>query len=75
MRSPREGSGGAPPANDIDLPSHLPPGGTFETDSWRVHRYRDLVEITHGLAEGDPVVTAGAFHLKSILIGKDLGEE
>lgn len=36
---------------------------------------RDLVEITHGLAEGEPVVKAGAFHLKSILVGKDLGEE
>lgn len=36
---------------------------------------RDLVEITQGLAEGEPVVKAGAFHLKSILVGKDLGEE
>lgn len=35
----------------------------------------DLVEITHGLAEGEPVVTAAAFHLKSILAGKDLVEE
>jgi cobalt-zinc-cadmium efflux system membrane fusion protein len=39
------------------------------------NRVRDLVEITHGLAEGEPLVTAGAFHLKSILVGKDLGEE
>lgn len=39
------------------------------------HRVLDLVEVTHGLAEGEPVVTAGAFHLKSILVGKDLGEE
>jgi len=39
------------------------------------NRVRDLVEITHGLADGEPVVTAGAFHLKSILVGKDLGEE
>jgi cobalt-zinc-cadmium efflux system membrane fusion protein len=35
----------------------------------------DLVEITHGLAEGEPVVIAGAFHLKSILVGKDLEKE
>lgn len=39
------------------------------------NRVRNLVEITRGLAEGEPVVTAGAFHLKSILVGKDLGEE
>lgn len=36
---------------------------------------RDLVEISNGLKEGEPVVKAGAFHLKSILVGKDLGEE
>jgi cobalt-zinc-cadmium efflux system membrane fusion protein len=36
---------------------------------------KNLVEITNGLTEGEPVVTAGAFHLKSILVGKDLGEE
>lgn len=36
---------------------------------------RDVVEITRGLAAGEPVVKAGAFHLKSILVGKDLGEE
>ncbi len=36
---------------------------------------RDLVQITHGLAEGEPVVKSGAFHLKSILVGKELGEE
>ena len=36
---------------------------------------RDLVEITNGLKDGEPVVKAGAFHLKSILVGKDLGEE
>ena len=35
---------------------------------------RGLVEITNGLQEGEPVVKAGAFHLKSILVGKDLGE-
>jgi cobalt-zinc-cadmium efflux system membrane fusion protein len=36
---------------------------------------RDLVEITSGLRAGEPVVKAGAFHLNSILVGKDLGEE
>ena len=36
---------------------------------------RGLVEITNGLREGEPVVRAGAFHLKSVLAGKDLGEE
>lgn len=39
------------------------------------NRVGDLVEITQGLAAGEPVVTTGAFHLKSILVGKDLGEE
>lgn len=38
-------------------------------------RVRDLVEITQGLTEGEPIVTSGAFHLKSILVGKELGEE
>jgi len=36
---------------------------------------RGLVEITNGLREGEPIVKSGAFHLKSILVGKDLGEE
>ena len=36
---------------------------------------RDLVEVTNGLRQGEPIVKAGAFHLKSILVGKDLGEE
>lgn len=39
------------------------------------NRVRDLVEITQGLSAGEPVVTAGAFHLKSILVGTELGEE
>lgn len=38
-------------------------------------RVRDLVEITQGLTEGESIVTSGAFHLKSILVGKELGEE
>ena len=33
------------------------------------------VEIVSGLSEGEGVVTNGAFHLKSIAVGKDLGEE
>jgi len=33
------------------------------------------VEILSGLREGEPVATVGAFHLKSIIAGKDLGEE
>ena len=36
---------------------------------------RGFVEITHGLNPGEPAVKAGSFHLKSILTGKDLGEE
>jgi cobalt-zinc-cadmium efflux system membrane fusion protein len=32
-------------------------------------------EIISGLAPGEPVVTQGAFHLKSILAGGDLGED
>jgi hypothetical protein len=36
---------------------------------------RDFVEITNGLSPGEAVVKAGSFHLKSILSGKDLGEE
>ena len=35
----------------------------------------NLVEITNGLRAGEPVVKSGAFHLKSILVGKDLGGE
>ena len=33
------------------------------------------VEILSGLRDGEPVATAGAFHLKSIIAGKQLGEE
>ncbi|MEI9811292.1 MAG: efflux RND transporter periplasmic adaptor subunit [Acidobacteriota bacterium] len=35
----------------------------------------DQIEITGGLREGERIVTQGAFHLKSIAAGKDLGEE
>jgi len=34
-----------------------------------------LVEIVSGLREGESIVTQGGFHLKSILAGKELGEE
>ena len=34
-----------------------------------------LVEVLAGLRAGEPVVIVGAFHLKSIVAGKDLGEE
>lgn len=33
------------------------------------------VEVLAGLREGEPVVALGAFHLKSIIAGGDLGEE
>lgn len=33
------------------------------------------LEVVSGLSEGERVVTEGAFHLKSILAGKELGEE
>jgi len=33
------------------------------------------VEIVSGLREGEELVTQGSFHLKSILAGKELGEE
>lgn len=35
----------------------------------------EQLEITSGLREGEKIVTQGAFHLKSIVAGKDLGEE
>jgi cobalt-zinc-cadmium efflux system membrane fusion protein len=36
---------------------------------------REMTEIVSGLKAGEPVVTQGAFHLKSILAGGELGEE
>jgi len=33
------------------------------------------VEVLSGLGEGEPIVIVGAFHLKSIVAGKELGEE
>src|SRR5262245_41426257 len=70
MSSHLQGTGGAPPANDIDLPSTLPPGGTFETNAWRVHRYRDLVAVTH-------LVNAGARGKKclEVTVGTSFGRD
>jgi cobalt-zinc-cadmium efflux system membrane fusion protein len=34
----------------------------------------DLTEIVSGLSSGEPVVTQGAFHLKSILAGGSMGD-
>jgi len=34
-----------------------------------------MTEIMNGLSKGESVVTRGAFHLKSIVLGKQLGEE
>ena len=36
---------------------------------------QEQIEVLSGIKEGEPVVTQGAFHLKSILAGKELGEE
>jgi cobalt-zinc-cadmium efflux system membrane fusion protein len=35
----------------------------------------NLTEIVSGIKQGEPVVTQGAFHLKSILAGGELGED
>jgi cobalt-zinc-cadmium efflux system membrane fusion protein len=35
----------------------------------------DVVEIVSGLRNGEAVVTEGSFHLKSIIAGKELGED
>jgi cobalt-zinc-cadmium efflux system membrane fusion protein len=34
-----------------------------------------MTEIVSGVKPGEPVVTQGAFHLKSILAGGELGED
>jgi len=36
---------------------------------------KEQVEVISGVKDGEPVVTQGAFHLKSILAGKELGED
>ena len=49
---------------------------TFEVRTVEVGKtVNGLVEIVSGLREGDQLVTQGAFHLKSILVGRELGEE
>jgi cobalt-zinc-cadmium efflux system membrane fusion protein len=49
---------------------------TFEIRDVGVGRpIKDVVEITSGLDDGEPVVVEGAFHLKSIVMGGELGEE
>ena len=49
---------------------------TFEVRPVEVGKtVNGLVEIGSGLREGEQLVTQGAFHLKSILAGKELGEE
>lgn len=49
---------------------------TFEARHVQVGKtVNGLIEIVSGLQEGDQVVTQGAFHLKSIAVGKELGEE
>jgi multidrug efflux pump subunit AcrA (membrane-fusion protein) len=35
----------------------------------------DRTEIVRGLSDGDPVVSKGAFGVKSVLLGKELKEE
>ena len=48
----------------------------FETRAIKVGKtVNGQVEILSGLREGEPVATVGAFHLKSIVAGKELGEE
>ncbi len=36
---------------------------------------KEQMEVISGIKEGEPVVTQGAFHLKSVLAGKELGED
>lgn len=48
----------------------------FETREIQVGKtVNGQVEILSGLRDGEPVATVGAFHLKSIIAGKELGEE
>jgi cobalt-zinc-cadmium efflux system membrane fusion protein len=35
----------------------------------------DITEIQSGLREGDPVVSVGSFHLKSVALSGEIGEE
>jgi cobalt-zinc-cadmium efflux system membrane fusion protein len=49
---------------------------TFEQKAIRVGKtVQGMAEILSGLQAGDAVVTQGAFHLKSIALGAEIGEE
>src|SRR5262245_11050154 len=49
---------------------------TFERRNVTVgESVQGMTEIMSGLSKGESVVTRGAFHLKSIVLGKQLGEE
>jgi cobalt-zinc-cadmium efflux system membrane fusion protein len=49
---------------------------TFEQRAVRIGRIvQGTAEILGGLEAGDAVVTQGAFHLKSIVLGDEIGEE
>jgi len=49
---------------------------TFEQKTVRVGKLvQEMAEIISGLESGDSVVTQGAFHLKSIAMGDEIGEE
>jgi cobalt-zinc-cadmium efflux system membrane fusion protein len=48
----------------------------FEARAVRVgNTVGPAVEVISGINEGERVVTEGAFHLKSIMVGKELGED
>ncbi len=48
----------------------------FEARTVQVGKVVDgETEIAAGLAQGEPIVVQGAFHLKSIVMGGKLGEE
>jgi cobalt-zinc-cadmium efflux system membrane fusion protein len=51
-------------------------GGTeFEPREVKTGKTVDgITEVARGLSKGDPVVVQGAFHLKSIALGNELGE-
>ena len=49
---------------------------TFERKAVEIGRtIRGLAEVLAGLDGGEAVVTQGAFHLKSIVLGTEIGEE
>jgi membrane fusion protein, heavy metal efflux system len=49
---------------------------TFEQKTVQLGRtVQGLAEVLSGLTPGEPVVTKGAFHLKSMVLGEEIGEE